>query len=46
MSCHVYIWWSGDIAPPFLSSALDGDERAAARPGRFNLGERDPVSIG
>jgi hypothetical protein len=31
---------SGGIAPPFLSSALDGGEWSASRPGRFALGER------
>jgi hypothetical protein len=30
---------SGGIAPSFLTSALDGDEWAASRPGRFIRGE-------
>jgi hypothetical protein len=30
-------WGSGGIAPPFLTSALDGDEWSASRPGRFTL---------
>jgi hypothetical protein len=32
----------GATAPPFLTSALDGCERPASRPGRFTLGERAP----
>jgi hypothetical protein len=24
--CHEHIWWTGDITPPFLTSALDGGE--------------------
>jgi hypothetical protein len=28
-------WGSGGIAPPFLTSALDGGEWSASRPGRF-----------
>jgi hypothetical protein len=31
---------SGSIAPPFLSSTLDGGEWSASRPGRFTAGER------
>jgi hypothetical protein len=31
---------SGDIAPPFMSSALDGGECSASRPGRFIPRER------
>jgi hypothetical protein len=30
---------SGGIAPPFLTSALDGGEWSASRPGRFTSGE-------
>jgi hypothetical protein len=40
--CHEDIWGSGGILPPFLTSALDGDEWSASRPGRFTLGERAP----
>jgi hypothetical protein len=29
------IYWSGSIAPPFLTSALEGGEWSASRPGRF-----------
>jgi hypothetical protein len=28
-------WWRGDIAPSFLTSALDVDELSVLRPGRF-----------
>jgi hypothetical protein len=28
-------WWRGDIAPPFLTSALDGGGRSVLCPGRF-----------
>jgi hypothetical protein len=31
---------SGGTAPPFLTSALDGGEWLASRPGRFAPGER------
>jgi hypothetical protein len=37
---------SGGIAPPFLTSTLDGDEWSASRPCRFTLRERAPVPIG
>jgi hypothetical protein len=30
---------SGGIAPPLLTSALDGDEWSTLRPGRFTPGE-------
>jgi hypothetical protein len=33
-------WGSGCIALPFLTSALDGGELSASRPGRFTFGER------
>jgi hypothetical protein len=38
----------GRIVPPFLTSALDGGEWSASRPGRFTPGETPlpPVSIG
>jgi hypothetical protein len=32
---HDDVWVSGGIAPPFLTSALDGGEWSASRPGRF-----------
>jgi hypothetical protein len=35
-------WDSGGIAPPFLTSALDGGEWLASRPGSFTPGERAP----
>jgi hypothetical protein len=35
---------SGGIAPPFLTSALDGGEWLASRPGRFTAAERAPVT--
>jgi hypothetical protein len=31
---------SGGVAPPFLTSPLDGGEWSASRPGHFNLGKR------
>jgi hypothetical protein len=37
---------SGGIAPPFLSSALDGGEWSAWRPGHFIPGETAPEPIG
>jgi hypothetical protein len=33
------MWGSGGIAPPFLTSALDGGEWSASRPGHFTPGE-------
>jgi hypothetical protein len=38
--CHQDIWGSGGIAPPFLTSSLDGGVWSASRPGRFTLRER------
>jgi hypothetical protein len=35
-------WGSGGIAPHFLTSALDGGEWSASRPGRFTPRERTP----
>jgi hypothetical protein len=32
-------WGSGGIAPPFLTSALDGGEWSASSTGRFTPGE-------
>jgi hypothetical protein len=34
------IWGGAGIAPPFLTSTLDGGELSASRPGHFNLRER------
>jgi hypothetical protein len=39
---HKDVWGSGGIAPPLLTSALDGGEWSASRPGRFIPGERPP----
>jgi hypothetical protein len=39
---HEDIWVSGDVAPSFLTSALDGDVWSASRPYRFTSGEKDP----
>jgi hypothetical protein len=36
------VWGSGGTAPPFLTSALDGGEWPASRPGSFTTGERTP----
>jgi hypothetical protein len=36
-------WGSGGIAPPILTSALDGGQWSALRLGRFTLEERGPV---
>jgi hypothetical protein len=35
-------WGSGGIAPPFLTSALEGVEWSAPRPSRVTRGERAP----
>jgi hypothetical protein len=35
---------SGDIAPHIVTSALEGGEWSASRPGRFTLRERSPVT--
>jgi hypothetical protein len=35
---------NGGIAPPFLTSALDGVEWAASRPSRFTFEEKAPVT--
>jgi hypothetical protein len=37
-------WGRGDIAPPFLTSALDGGEWSALRPYRFTHGESAPCT--
>jgi hypothetical protein len=34
------------IAPPFLTSALDGGEWSASLPGRFIPGKEPPLPIG
>jgi hypothetical protein len=44
--CHGDIWGSGGIAPPFLTSTLDGGEWSASRPGRFAAGKERLVPIG
>jgi hypothetical protein len=36
---HEEVWRSGGIAPPLLTSALDGGEWSDSRPGRFTPGE-------
>jgi hypothetical protein len=36
--CHEDLWGSGGIASPFLTSAVDGGEWSASRPGRFTPG--------
>jgi hypothetical protein len=36
------MWGSGDIAALFLTSALDGGDWSASRPGHFTPGERFP----
>jgi hypothetical protein len=33
-----HVWGSGGIAPPILTSALDGGEWSASRPGRITPG--------
>jgi hypothetical protein len=38
-------WGSGGIAPPFLTSALDGGEWSFSRTGRFTPGERSPGTL-
>jgi hypothetical protein len=43
---HENIWGTGGITPQFLTSALDGGEWLALRPGRFNPGERVPGTHG
>jgi hypothetical protein len=44
-SGHDDVCGSGGIAPPILTSALDGGEWLASRPGRFTLKEGPPVPI-
>jgi hypothetical protein len=39
---HDDTWGTGGITPPFLTSALDGGEWSASRPGRFTPGEIAP----
>jgi hypothetical protein len=38
--CQEDIRRNGDVAPPFLTSALDGGQWLVSRPGRFTPGER------
>jgi hypothetical protein len=41
------MWGSGGIAPPFLSSLIDGGDLLVSLPGRFTRSEESPpVSIG
>jgi hypothetical protein len=42
VSHHADVWGSGDIASPFLASALDGGQQAASCTSCFTPGERDP----
>jgi hypothetical protein len=42
---HEHVWRSGGIAPPFLTSTLDGGEWSASRPSRFTHEERDPCTL-
>jgi hypothetical protein len=37
---HEVLWWSGGIAPPLLTSALNGGEWSASRSGRITAEER------
>jgi hypothetical protein len=39
---HEDVWGSGGIAPPFLTSALDGGQLSASRLGCFSPGEIAP----
>jgi hypothetical protein len=41
---HEDMWGSGGIAPPFLTSALDGGEWSASRPGTFTSEKGIPVT--
>jgi hypothetical protein len=38
--------WGLDIAPPFLSSALERDDLSVLHPGYFNPGRKHPWYIG
>jgi hypothetical protein len=42
--CHEDMWWSGGIAPPFLTSALDRGEHLHA-PADLPPGRRAPESV-
>jgi hypothetical protein len=46
LSGHEDIWGSGGIAPPFLTSALDGGGWSASRPDRFGPGKKPQVPVG
>jgi hypothetical protein len=37
---HEYLWGSGGLAPPFLTSARGGGEWSASHPGHITPGER------
>jgi hypothetical protein len=41
-SRHEDVYKSGGVAPPLLTSALDGGEWSASRPGRFTRKKRVP----
>jgi hypothetical protein len=43
---HEDIWGSGGIAPPLMTSALDGGEWTASRPDRCNPGKEPHAPIG
>jgi hypothetical protein len=38
------VWWSEDIAPPFLTSALNGGEWSASRRVQYSPGEKAPAT--
>jgi hypothetical protein len=38
-----YVWWSGGIAPSFLTWALDGGKWSASCPGHFTHMETGPA---
>jgi hypothetical protein len=40
--CHEDIWGGGGIAPPFLTSALDGGEWSDSRTGHFTHKKKSP----
>jgi hypothetical protein len=41
---HGDVWRSEGAAPPFLNSALNGDEQSASRPDRFNPRGKSPCT--
>jgi hypothetical protein len=44
ISRHEDVWGSGGTVPPFLTTALDGGEWSASRPGRLTSGETVKVT--